>query len=87
MMYQHPWRDFQDWVKESKAPDQNLCVSKLKPKTTGEVTSCTPAVVNQVFNDFSGLCHLAGITKNGVLCKEHCGRLVLVDEKGFSASG
>lgn len=83
--YGQMWRDFKLWVKKRKPAAEHLSVSRLKAKTVYEITSCTPQIVSNVFSDLEALCHECGIMQDGVLLAPQCGRLVVVDEKGFSS--
>lgn len=83
--YNHLWRDLKEWCRKTKPPSEQLSVSKLKLKTGYEVTSCTPQVVAAVLSDLEDMCTRAGIMRDGILLEKEAGRLIITDEKGFSA--
>ncbi|CAJ1339132.1 unnamed protein product, partial [Effrenium voratum] len=80
----HLWSDFRAWVQKRKPAAEHLNLSRLKTKSVQEITSCTPKVVRQIFDDLERMCTDAGILHDGILQPEASGRLCVTDEKGFS---
>lgn len=80
----HLWSDFRAWVQKRKPAAEHLNLSRLKTKSVQEITSCTPKLVRQIFDDLERMCTDAGILHDGILQPEASGRLCVTDEKGFS---
>ena len=83
--FYHIWRDFKAWVKESQPKEDHLSLQKLKAKTVHQIAVVEPKVIQAAFNTLEEMMTRLSLMSNGVILKESAGRIVVCDEKGFSA--
>lgn len=83
--FSHLWARFREWIAKHKQQEGQVAVSKLKVKSVAQVSSCQPATVERAMNDLESMMANLGLTVDGVLTHEGSARLIVCDEKGFSA--
>ena len=62
-----------------------MALNVVKTKTVQEITSCEPWVIQRAFDEIEALCQKLGLMEKGVLLTAAADRLLVTDEKGFSA--
>ena len=79
------WKDYKKWVAANKPKSEQLVLTNVKVKTVQEVACCTPPIIAQAFDDIEAMLTRVGLLKDGFLTEEAGGRLLVLDEKGFSS--
>lgn len=83
--FNHVWRDFKSWVASTQPKEDHLGLSKLKAKTVHQVAVVEPKVIQGAFNTLEEMMTRLSLMSDGVILEESAGRIVVCDEKGFSA--
>lgn len=83
--FYYVWRDFKNWVASTQPKADHLSLQKLKAKTLHQVAVVERKVIQGAFNTLDEMMTRLLLMPNGVLLEESAARIVVCDEKGFSA--